>query len=234
MNYWFFLFCIHKICLHKIFPRAAKKKYIYIYTFNWAPNLLKFSSLFLFSIVVVDKLWSWKGGGWHVWDFSQQATQRALEYAESAKYTLCNYLLCKHLVIIVVPHTDPHPLARMISSLPSPPRPFRILEKEYCRLSTVTDSLTYLKTERCCSLMLQARLDMRRMGRILRHFHYMGDGTLHSVSCHARREVCTPWRTHSLLLSWLSVSTGKERARDHDCDLKASQVIPDGAHESVG
>lgn len=28
--------------------------------------------------------------------------------------------------------------------------------------------------------------------------------------------------------------TGKERPRGNDCDLKASQVILDGAHESVG
>lgn len=68
--------------------------------------------------------------------------------------------------------------------------------------------------------MLQARLDMRGMGRILRHIHYMG----RYIQFLATPEVkfAPPWRTHSLFLSWLRVSTGKERARDHDCDLIAN------------
>lgn len=80
--------------------------------------------------------------------------------------------------------------------------------------------------------MLQACLDMRGMGRILRHIHYMGRYNQFLVT--PELKFVPPWRTHSFFLSWLRVATGKERARDHDCDLKTSQVIPGGAHESVG
>lgn len=80
---------------------------------------------------------------------------------------------------------------------------------------------------------LQARLDMRGMGRILRHIHYhMGRYIQFHVT--PKANFAPPWRTHSLFLSWLRVSTDKERPSGHDCDLKASLAIFDGAHESVG
>lgn len=71
------------------------------------------------------------------------------------------------------------------------------------------------------------------MGRILRHIHYMGRYIQFHVT--PESEIRTSFaRLTAFFSDGYVYPPGKERARYHDFDLKASQVILDGAHEIVG
>lgn len=74
---------------------------------------------------------------------------------------------------------------------------------------------------------------MRGMGLILRHIHYMGRYIQFLATRSEVRTSLADSQPLSLMAMYVN-APAKSAHGDHDCDLKASQVILDGAHESVG